>query len=61
MLGIKNIFKQLTTEDEVYKNLPIDQKIEFKLVNKKPILPSEAEILKNKRSHSAKLRIIQKI
>ncbi|MBR5187473.1 MAG: 16S rRNA (cytosine(1402)-N(4))-methyltransferase RsmH [Clostridia bacterium] len=30
------------------------------LVNKKPILPSEEELLNNHRSHSAKLRIVQK-
>ena len=58
---VKNIFNELTTQDEIYKNLPIDQKIEFKLVNKKPIVPSEEEISKNKRAHSAKLRIIKKI
>lgn len=32
-----------------------------KLVNKKPIEPSEAELESNNRSHSAKLRIIEKI
>lgn len=31
-----------------------------KLINKKPIIPSQEEILTNKRSRSAKLRIIQK-
>jgi len=31
------------------------------LKNKKPIVPSEAEILQNKASRSAKLRVIQKL
>jgi 16S rRNA (cytosine1402-N4)-methyltransferase len=30
------------------------------LINKKPILPSEEELQYNHRSHSAKLRIVQK-
>ncbi|MFR0771633.1 MAG: 16S rRNA (cytosine(1402)-N(4))-methyltransferase [Limosilactobacillus pontis] len=33
----------------------------FKLVNKKPILPSAHELATNHRAHSAKLRIIEKI
>ena len=33
----------------------------FKMVQKKPILPSEGEQLENRRSHSAKLRIIERI
>ncbi len=34
---------------------------EFRLINKKPITAGEEEILENKRSRSAKLRIIQKL
>ena len=32
-----------------------------KLINKKPILPTEEEIKENSRSKSAKLRILEKI
>ena len=35
--------------------------VEFKLITKKPILPSDVEIEANNRSHSAKLRIIEKL
>ena len=34
---------------------------EFKLITRKPILPSEKELKENNRSHSAKLRIIEKL
>ena len=46
-------------------NLPIcgcnAKNLEFRLITKKPILPSPTELKKNPRSHSAKLRIIEKI
>ena len=49
-------------EDRIVKNFFRLKKEEGrgKLINKKPIVPSEAEIFKNPRSRSAKLRIIQK-
>ena len=34
--------------------------IEFAIVNKKPIVASENELNINRRSHSAKLRILEK-
>ena len=37
-----------------------DDEIEFAIINKKPILPREDELSMNRRSHSAKLRIIEK-
>lgn len=37
------------------------EKPEFRLVNKKPIIPSEKELGENHRSKSAKLRVIEKI
>lgn len=36
-------------------------KIDYKLVSRKPILPSEDELNNNNRAHSAKLRVIEKI
>jgi 16S rRNA (cytosine1402-N4)-methyltransferase len=32
----------------------------WKLITKKPVIPSEEEVLRNKRSRSAKLRVIEK-
>jgi 16S rRNA (cytosine1402-N4)-methyltransferase len=46
---VKNYFKSLSSA-----NLA-------KVINKKPIIPSESEILENPRSRSAKLRVVQKI
>lgn len=44
---VKNLFKELTKEQGI-------------IITKKPIAPSRKEVLANKRSRSAKLRIIQK-
>lgn len=41
--------------------IPAGMTPKFKLVNKKPILPSAQELANNHRAHSAKLRIIEKI
>lgn len=46
---VKNIFKNLVKEGKI------------KLINKKPIVPSNIELKDNKRARSAKLRIIEKI
>ncbi|MBQ8761776.1 MAG: 16S rRNA (cytosine(1402)-N(4))-methyltransferase, partial [Clostridia bacterium] len=46
------------------KKLPIcvcNHKAEIKLINKKPIIATEEELKQNSRSHSAKLRVIEKI
>lgn len=50
-------------EDRIVKNFFRDKAKESKLVlvNKKPIIPSIDEIKNNKRSRSAKLRVIQKL
>ncbi len=57
----KNIFKELST---IYipKGLPIivDEEPEIRLINRKVITASEAELLHNNRAHSAKLRVIEK-
>lgn len=59
---VKNVFKKLTEEDEVSKKLPtIKTNQKAKLITKKPIIPSEEELEKNRRSRSAKLRVIEKI
>lgn len=60
----KQIFKQASEVDELVKGLPVipaEYQPKIKLVNKKPILPSEKELSENSRSRSAKLRIIERI
>lgn len=61
---VKQMFKKESEIDELVKGLPtIPEKYlpKIKLVNKKPILPSEKELSENSRSRSAKLRIIERI
>ena len=60
---VKKLFKEKTTL-QLPKDLPYipeGYEIEFKLINSKVILPSESEIYNNLRSHSAKMRVIEKI
>lgn len=63
---VKNIFKEFSETKEIFKGLPdrdipLEYKPLIKLVNKKPILPSELELKENSRSKSAKLRVIERI
>lgn len=61
---VKDIFKKLSSDDELSKKLPIvpdDMKAKAKLITRKPIVPSYEELDENNRSRSAKLRIIEKI
>lgn len=61
---VKQIFKKDSDIDDLVKGLPVIPK-EFqpklKLINKKPILPSERELNENSRSRSAKLRIVERV
>lgn len=60
----KTIFKEAASYPELPPNLPvIPEGMEpiLKLITRKPILPSEEELLQNNRSRSAKLRIVEKI
>jgi len=61
---VKRCFNDLATDCICPPNVPVcvcDHRASVKLVNKKPILPSEEEMKRNKRSQSAKLRIVEKI
>jgi 16S rRNA (cytosine1402-N4)-methyltransferase len=61
---VKNLFKKLSSENELAKKLPIvpkEMQAVGKLITKKGIIPTDEEIKENKRSRSAKLRIIEKI
>lgn len=60
----KEIFKEASSLPDLPRNLPvIPEGLEpiLKLVSRKPIIPSEQEIEKNKRARSAKLRVAEKI
>lgn len=59
----KQIFKEVT-EPNIPRGLPVkDAEIvyQYKIITKKPIIASEKELDENHRSHSAKLRIIEKL
>ncbi len=61
---VKTIFKENSEVDEVFKgipDIPKEYRPKIKLVNKKPILPSEKELNENSRSKSAKLRVIERV
>lgn len=61
---VKVMFKQKTSLPELPPGLPVipdSQKVGYKLITRKPIVPSEDEITHNNRAHSAKLRIIEKL
>lgn len=61
---VKVMFKQKISLPELPPGLPVipdSQKVEYKLITRKPIVPSEDEITHNNRAHSAKLRIIEKL
>ena len=59
---ITKIYEYFDGKGNVYpKYLPPDTtKIDYTLLTKKPISPSEAEVEENLRSKPAKLRVIQK-
>lgn len=61
---VKKIFKKYSEVNEIFKgmpDIPLEYRPKIKLINKKPILPSEKELNENSRSRSAKLRIIERI
>ena len=61
---VKKIFKENSEVNEIFKGLPDvpkEYQAKIKLINKKPILPSDEEINENSRSKSAKLRVIERI
>ncbi|EPH13314.1 16S rRNA (cytosine(1402)-N(4))-methyltransferase [Facklamia sp. HMSC062C11] len=60
---VKQMFKQVSSVPETPRNLPIltQQEAEYRLVNRKPIVANEIELAENRRAHSAKLRIIERV
>lgn len=60
----KATFKQHSTTPQLPPGLPIipdEYKPKLKLITRKPILPSDAELEENKRARSSKLRIAEKL
>jgi len=41
--------------------IPDDMQPDYRLVNRKPIVPSDTEITENRRARSAKLRVIERL
>lgn len=60
---VKNTFREVSTPKKVNRRLPItgEENLEYRLINKKPILPGFEELETNKRAHSAKLRGIERL
>ncbi len=60
----KYTFNDITRVKDVPKNIPVipdHLQPKFKLVNRKVIIASEEELELNKRAHSAKLRIVERV
>lgn len=61
---VKNKFKDLATACKCPPELPLCMcggKAEYKVITKKPIVPSAEELKNNKRAHSSKLRVLEKL
>lgn len=60
----KYTFNEVSKLKDVPKGLPVipeGMQPKFKLINKKPIIATEEELKENHRSHSAKLRVIERV
>lgn len=60
---VKQMFKEVTTPPETPRHLPVlpqNLKVDYTLINRKPVVASEEELTVNNRSRSAKLRVISK-
>lgn len=61
---VKNIFKEVTTVDDMVKGLPdipVEYQKNYRLVNAKAIVPGKEELSENNRARSSKLRVIERI
>ena len=58
---VKNFIKTGNFEGKLEKDFYGNPKMDFKLVNRKPITPNDDELEENPRSRSAKLRIAEKL
>jgi len=62
---VKNTFKDYSSAPFVEPKLPlvasVMEQASFRLITRKPVVASEGELNENNRSHSAKLRVIERI
>ena len=61
---IKNIFRELENPCTCPREFPVcvcGKKPTVKVITRKPIIPSDEELQNNRRAHSAKLRVIEKL
>lgn len=61
---VKSMFKEKTSLLDLPQGLPVipqGMEVDYRLVNRKPILSTKSEIETNHRAHSAKLRVIERI
>lgn len=61
---VKDIFREHSQVRDVPQGLPVippELQPDFKLVTRKPIVPSATELANNRRAHSARLRVIERI
>ena len=61
---VKQLFKEKTIDSSWHRGLPVtleSKVINYKLITSKPTLPRGEELENNPRSHSAKLRIIERL
>jgi len=57
---VKNFMRAGNFEGKIEEDFYGNKQVPFELINKKPIIPEEGEMLLNNRSRSAKLRVAQK-
>lgn len=58
---VKNFLKSGNFEGNIEKDFYGNPLVQFKLITKKPVIPTDEEIKRNNRARSAKLRIAEKI
>lgn len=62
---VKDTFKRKSSVEQIDKRIPLKaseiKTADFECINRKPILASEEELEANNRSHSAKLRILERV
>lgn len=61
---VKDVFRRRTEREKTNRFAPQSlhtPTIRYRLITKKPIVPSDEEIRLNRRAHSAKLRVIEKL
>ena len=61
---VKNMFKEFSTVQDLPPGLPVvpeEFQPELKVITRKPLVPTKAELAENNRSRSAKLRVAEKI